>query len=116
MSPDTRSVDVGSPARNGGRQPVAAEGHVSPADEPARAAHASHSTAEKKTAFRTRPHVGGSPFPPISSYGFISDCHVNALIAPSGNVEWLCLPRPDSASVFGSILDRAAGGFCVRPS
>ena len=36
--------------------------------------------------------VGGSPFPAIEDYGFISDCEVCALIAPSGNVEWLCLP------------------------
>src|SRR3981081_1040994 len=33
-----------------------------------------------------------SPFPPIADYGFLSDCEVTALIAPSGNVEWRCLP------------------------
>src|SRR5947209_5341978 len=54
---------------------------------------------------------GPSPFPPIADYGFLSDCHVNALVAPSGNVEWLCLPRPDGPSVFGAVLDRSAGGF-----
>ena len=57
-----------------------------------------------------------SPFPPIAEYAFLSDCEVNALIAPSGNVEWLCLPRPDSPSVFGTILDRDAGGFRFGPS
>ncbi len=60
-------------------------------------------------------YVGRSPFPPIASYGFLSDCEVNALVAPSGNIEWLCLPRPDSPSVFGAILDRSAGGFRVGP-
>ena len=59
---------------------------------------------------------GRSPFPPIADYGFLSDCEANALVAPSGNVEWLCLPRYDSPSVFGSILDRAAGGFRLGPS
>src|SRR5258707_5817771 len=34
-----------------------------------------------------------SPFPPIADYGFLSDCEVAALIAPSGSVEWMCLPR-----------------------
>ena len=56
-----------------------------------------------------------SPFPPIGEYGFLSDCETTALIAPSGNVEWMCLPRIDSPSVFGSILDRSAGGFRLGP-
>jgi GH15 family glucan-1,4-alpha-glucosidase len=59
---------------------------------------------------------GRSPFPPISSYGFLSDCETTALVAPSGNVEWLCLPRMDSPSVFGSILDRGAGTFRLGPA
>ena len=57
-----------------------------------------------------------SPFPPIAEYAFLADGEVNVLIAPSGNVEWMCLPRPDSASVFGAILDRAAGGFRLGPA
>ena len=40
--------------------------------------------------------LGGSPFPPIADYAFLSDCETTALVAPSGNVEWLCLPRMDS--------------------
>ena len=60
--------------------------------------------------------LGGSPFAPIGEYGFLSDCETTALIAPSGNVEWLCLPRLDSPSVFGAILDRDAGGFRFGPS
>ncbi|WP_082592920.1 glycoside hydrolase family 15 protein [Phycicoccus sp. Soil803] len=57
-----------------------------------------------------------SPFPPIADYAFLSDCQVTALVAPSGNVEWMCLPRMDSPSVFGSILDRDAGGFRLGPA
>jgi len=57
-----------------------------------------------------------SNFPPIADYAFLSDCEVNALIAPSGRVEWMCLPRPDSPSVFASILDRAAGNFRFGPT
>jgi GH15 family glucan-1,4-alpha-glucosidase len=59
---------------------------------------------------------GASPFPPIGDYAFLSDCEVGALVAPSGNVEWLCLPRFDGPSVFGSILDRDAGGFRFGPA
>lgn len=57
-----------------------------------------------------------SPFPPIGDFGFLSDCEVTALVAPSGNVEWMCLPQFDSPSVFGSILDRDAGRFRLGPA
>jgi GH15 family glucan-1,4-alpha-glucosidase len=57
-----------------------------------------------------------SAFPPIADYAFLSDCETTALIAPNGNVEWLCLPRMDSPSVFGSILDRDAGSFRLGPA
>ena len=60
--------------------------------------------------------VAGSSFPPVADYGFISDCQVTALIAPSGNVEWLCLPRMDSPSIFAAILDRHAGRFRIGPA
>jgi alpha,alpha-trehalase len=62
------------------------------------------------------PTVRGSPFPPIAEYGFLSDCEVSALVAASGNVEWMCLPRMDSPSVFGAILDRGAGWFRLGPA
>ena len=57
-----------------------------------------------------------SDFPPIAEYAFLSDCEDNCLIAPDGSVEWLCLPRPDSPSVFGALLDRGAGSFRFGPS
>jgi alpha,alpha-trehalase len=60
--------------------------------------------------------LGGSPFPPIAEYGFLSDCETVALVAPSGNIEWMCLPRVDSPSVFGALLDRDAGSFRIGPS
>ena len=57
----------------------------------------------------------GAAFPPIADYGFLSDCETCALLAPNGNIEWLCLPRFDSPSVFGAVLDRDAGGFRLGP-
>jgi GH15 family glucan-1,4-alpha-glucosidase len=57
-----------------------------------------------------------SAFPPIGDYAFLSDCETTALVAPNGNVEWLCLPRMDSPSVFASILDRDAGSFRLAPA
>jgi alpha,alpha-trehalase len=55
-------------------------------------------------------------FPPIGDYAFLSNCEQSCLIAPDGAVEWLCLPRPDSPSVFGALLDRTAGSFRFGPA
>jgi GH15 family glucan-1,4-alpha-glucosidase len=56
-----------------------------------------------------------SPFTPIADYGFLSNCHTGALVAPDGTVDWLCVPRFDAPSVFGALLDRGAGGFRFAP-
>src|SRR4051794_1115725 len=58
---------------------------------------------------------GVSPFPPIAEYAFLSNCHTGALVAPDGSVDWLCVPRLDSPSVFGSLLDRGSGYFRFGP-
>jgi GH15 family glucan-1,4-alpha-glucosidase len=64
----------------------------------------------------SHPTLGGSAFPPIADYGFLSDCEVAALVAPSGSVEWMCLPRMDSPSIFAALLDRGAGSFRLGPA
>jgi GH15 family glucan-1,4-alpha-glucosidase len=56
-----------------------------------------------------------SPFPPISSYAFLSNCHTCALVAPDGAIDWLCVPRFDSPSIFGTLLDRGGGAFRLGP-
>ena len=56
-----------------------------------------------------------NPFPPIADYAFLSDWETTCLISPAGSVEWMCVPRPDSPSVFGAILDRSAGHFRLGP-
>jgi alpha,alpha-trehalase len=56
-----------------------------------------------------------SPFPRIEDYAFLSDCHTGALVAPDGGIGWLCVPRFDAPSVFGTLLDREAGYFRIGP-
>ena len=52
---------------------------------------------------------------PIGDYGFLSDGEVSALVSPAGSVDWMCVPRFDSPSVFGAVLGRRAGRFRVAP-
>jgi GH15 family glucan-1,4-alpha-glucosidase len=78
--------------------------------------HPSDQEGSWMTPFASDMRLGGSPFPPIADYAFLSDCETCALVAPSGNVEWMCLPRMDSPSVFGAILDRDAGVFRLGPA
>ncbi|MGH3072418.1 MAG: glycoside hydrolase family 15 protein [Gaiellaceae bacterium] len=63
---------------------------------------------------RTRASAGAST--PIADLGLLSDCNSAALASRSGTIEWLCLPRFDSSSVFGRILDPDAGHWTIRPA
>jgi len=84
-------------------------------------------TASQTKARRSEPGADGrdeampqsaampSPFPPIADYAFLSDCHTGLLMAPDGSINWLCVPRFDAPSVFGTLLDRQAGDFRFGP-
>ena len=54
--------------------------------------------------------AAGEGPPPISSYGMIGDMRTAALVGLDGAIDWCCLPRFDSGSVFAAILDTERGG------
>ncbi|HLW06903.1 MAG TPA: glycoside hydrolase family 15 protein [Marinilabiliaceae bacterium] len=43
-------------------------------------------------------------------YGVIGNCRSGALVSNKGSIEWLCLPKFDSGSVFAKLLDEEKGG------
>ena len=54
---------------------------------------------------------------PIEDYALISDCHSAALVGLNGSIDWLCLPRYDSASMFGALLgDENHGRWLLAPA
>lgn len=52
----------------------------------------------------------------IGDYGIIGDMHSAALVGIDGSIDWCCLSRFDSPSVFAALLDESKGGrFQISP-
>ncbi len=49
-------------------------------------------------------------YKPISDYGVVGDQKTCALVGLDSSIDWFCVPRFDSPSVFGAILDIRRGG------
>jgi GH15 family glucan-1,4-alpha-glucosidase len=55
-------------------------------------------------------------YPPIESYAIVGDLQTVALVGLDGGIDFFCLPRFDSPSVFAALLDADRGGtFSIRP-
>ncbi len=52
----------------------------------------------------------------IERYALLSNCRSAALVSDAGDLDWLCLPRYDSGSIFGALLgDSSHGRWGLRP-
>ncbi len=55
-------------------------------------------------------------YKPIGDYGIIGNMLSAALVGLDGSIDWCCLPRFDSPSIFAAILDDEKGGrFQIKP-
>ncbi|MDQ3914455.1 MAG: glycoside hydrolase family 15 protein [Actinomycetota bacterium] len=53
----------------------------------------------------------------IEDYALIGDTHSAGLVSKAGSIDWLCLPRFDSSSLFAAVLDPVRGGhWLIAPS
>ncbi len=56
-------------------------------------------------------------FQSIRNYGFVGNLGSCALVSKEGSIDWCCLPRLDSPSIFAALLDPENGGhFSIRPA
>ncbi|MDQ6849450.1 MAG: DUF5911 domain-containing protein, partial [Actinomycetota bacterium] len=54
-------------------------------------------TRTRRDPITVQPHV-------LREYALLADGERGAIVGPRGEIVWLCVPRWDSASVFGALI------------
>jgi len=95
-----RGPDVGIKVGSG---PTAAQHRIADTDT---VAHILALLSELRTEW-----LRGEGLTPIKHYSMLSDLRTAAIVSPSARIEWLCVPRVDSAAVFAQLLGGSADGY-----
>jgi len=79
---------------------------------------AAHRTCSEEVAVENaRGNGSGRGYSPIEDYGVIGNLRTVVLVSRRGSIDWCCMPRLDSGSVFAALLDHGRGGrFRVGPA
>jgi len=73
-------------------------------------------SADEERAAKERLRLLARRYPPIEHYGIVGDLQTIALVGLNGSIDFMCLPRFDSPSVFARLLDARIGGhFAIAP-
>lgn len=62
----------------------------------------------------TNPTTGRARLP-IADYALLSNCNGAVLVSRGGSMDWACLPRFDSPSIFCRLLDPRGGHWTIAP-
>ena len=117
MNATPRTHEAATPRRKPSRGGHSAAAHVK-TGQVKKAAAAKHTAGKKPAGTHAIAEWStGQPYPPLADYALIGDCHSAALVSREGVIDWCCLPRFDSDSCFGRLLDWDKGGFfAVTPA
>ena len=75
------------------------------------------SSAPKPGGVKSFEVSAAKDYKPISGYGIIGNTRTAALVGYDGSIDWCCMPKFSSPSIFAALLDRERGGrWAIQPA